>query len=438
MRYIYKFLALFTFIALTSTSFASKQAIQCRVDLDRPVLPAGVEQTAVIKVSLDAPDVPQQTERPAVNLTLVVDRSGSMSGSKMDKAKEAAVEGLRRLMQRDMFSLVIYDHEVETLVPAQSASYTEWIESKIHGIRSRGNTALFGAVSQGAAENRKNANGAYVNRIILLSDGLANVGPSSPSDLARLGAALMKEGISVTTIGIGTDFNEDLMVQLAEKSDGNHYFVESSADLPRIFASELGDVLSVVARKVIIEVECPKDVVPVRIIGRDGQIVDGKAQIQMNQLYGGQQKYALLEVKVPAHKANAARDLAVARVKYENALSGKDERAEANANVRFSEEKKDVEAAENIAVQTAVIQNRAAEVRDQALDMYNAGEPQKAASWMVTNMAIMKGLYSAPETKEVAELQDMEEEADAYENSDVTPEMKKRVRSSSYETRVQQ
>ena len=62
----------------------------------------------------------------------------------------------------------------------------------------------------------------------------------------------------MTTIGIGTDFNEDLMTQLADRSDGNHYFVESSRDLPRIFAAELGDVLSVAARKVVIEIDCPK------------------------------------------------------------------------------------------------------------------------------------------------------------------------------------
>src|SRR5205085_8842601 len=123
------------------------------------------------------------------------------------------------------------------------------LEEAICSIEAGGNTALHGGVSRGAAEIRRHLDdGHYVNRIILLSDGLANVGPSTPEELGRLGTSLMKEGISVTTIGLGLGFNEDLMTRLAQRSDGNTYFVESSADLPRIFAAELGDVLNVVAR----------------------------------------------------------------------------------------------------------------------------------------------------------------------------------------------
>ena len=72
-----------------------------------------------------------------------------------------------------------------------------------------------------------------LRRLILLSDGLANVGPNSPADSARLGTELLKEGISVTTVGVGADFNEDLMTQMAEASDSNHCFVESSVDFCR-------------------------------------------------------------------------------------------------------------------------------------------------------------------------------------------------------------
>src|SRR5690606_7337943 len=112
----------------------------------------------------------------------------------------------------------------------------------------------------------------FVNRVILLSDGLANVGPSSPEELGRLGTALVRDGISVTTIGLGLGFNEDLMTRLARCSDGNTYFVEHSGDLPGIFASELGDVLNVVARQVTIEIEFPSGVRPLNFVGRDGMI----------------------------------------------------------------------------------------------------------------------------------------------------------------------
>ncbi|MCF7854271.1 MAG: VWA domain-containing protein, partial [Candidatus Pacebacteria bacterium] len=142
-------------LGLLTQAVLAKDVV-CRVELDRDILPANQKETAVIKVTLDAPRPPAESERPPVNLSLVLDRSGSMSGSKLEKAKEAALEALRRLSAQDMFSVVIYDHNVETIVPAQNARYTEGIERRIRDIQSGGNTALFGGVSQGAAEVRKN------------------------------------------------------------------------------------------------------------------------------------------------------------------------------------------------------------------------------------------------------------------------------------------
>ena len=286
------------FLDAVPASGISDPQVICRVEIDRKVLPVNGSQRGIVKVTLDAPPPPESKVRPAVNLAIVLDRSGSMTGDKLSKAKEAAIEALRRLSPEDIFSLVVYDHNVRTIVPAQSAGNVEWIEGRIRNIRSGGNTALFGGVSQGAAEVRKYIGSPYVHRVILLSDGLANVGPSTPDDLGRLGTALIKENISVTTVGVGTDYNEDLMTRLAQNSDGNSYFVESSYDLPRIFASELGDVLSVVAKKVQLRIDCPEGVRPIGIIGRQGRIRGRSVELYMNQLYGSQEKYALVEVEI--------------------------------------------------------------------------------------------------------------------------------------------
>jgi Ca-activated chloride channel family protein len=358
---------------------AMAKEVACRIELDRAVLPAGAEETAVIKVSLDAPEVPRTGARPPVNLALVLDRSGSMSGDKIERAKEAAVAALRRLGPEDLFSLVIYDHEVETLVPAQSARNTEWIEGRIRSITARGNTALFAGVSQGAAEVRRHLEDRrYVHRIILLSDGLANVGPSSPEDLARLGSGLIKENISVTTVGVGTDYNEDLMTRLSQRSDGNAYFVRTSDDLPRIFAAELGDVLSVVARKVILEITFPEGVRPVRIIGRDGRVGKDRVELQLNQLYGGQQKYVLVEVRVPAAEAGMERELAQAQCRYENALTSAVETALARISARFSDRRDEVVANANKEVQADVGLNLIAVSKNEAVDLADVGKKRDA------------------------------------------------------------
>ncbi len=226
-------LVLLLAVGISQAAAASSKVI-CTVETDRAVLPAGESQDVVLKVTLDAPPVPAGIRRPRVNLALVLDQSGSMSGTKMEQAKAAAVEALTRLGRRDVFSVVVYDTNVHTIVPAQSAGYVDRIVRTIENIQAGGNTALFGGVSQGAAEIRKHLENDFIHRIVLLSDGLANVGPRMPEDLGRLGASLLKENISVTTVGVGTDYNEDLMARLAQNSDGNTYFVESGVDLPRI------------------------------------------------------------------------------------------------------------------------------------------------------------------------------------------------------------
>jgi len=369
-------------VASAGRAVASRvDKVTCKVELDRGVLPAGASQRAVVKVSLDAPLLREKAERPPVNLAIVLDRSGSMgSGNKLEKAKEAAIAALHRLTERDLFSLVIFDHEVETIIPPQSAGNTEWIEPRIRGIHSRGNTALFGGVSQGAAEVRKHIEGRYVSRILLLSDGQANVGPSQPEDLGRLGAALMKERIAVSTIGVGSDYNEDLMTKLAQSSDGNTYFVESSRDLPRIFAQELGDVLSIFARDVRLEIEFTDGVRPVRIIGRDGRLDNRKVEIRLNQLYGGQAKYALVEVEVPAGTAHDVRKLASARCSYENLFNRQSERAEAEASVRYSDRENDVIKSVNVSVQKEIAVNDLAVANEEAIKQADRGERVQAAA----------------------------------------------------------
>jgi Ca-activated chloride channel family protein len=346
-------------VALSAKTTSANDAVRLRLDLDRPVLPAGSNEKAVLKICLDGVRLPRPEARPPVNLSLVIDRSGSMSGDKIEKAREAALEALSRLSPDDILSVVAYDSSVETLVPAQRVGDGRRISAAIRSIHANGGTALFGGVSQGASEIRKHLEDRrYVHRVILLSDGQANVGPSSPDDLGRLGAALMKEGVSVTTVGLGLGFNEDLMTRLAQRSDGNTYFVESSEDLPRIFAGELGDVLNVVARRVVVELEFPRGVRPIGFVGREGAINGQKAEVTLNQIYGGQEKFALIEVEVPANEPGAKLELVNARLSYDDALTSKPATSRAQSSVTFSKEQAVVVSSANLHVQNDYAVNR--------------------------------------------------------------------------------
>jgi len=426
-------------MALPGAAGAVNEKVQTRVEMDRGTLPADRVQTVVVKVTLDAPAPDQSAQRPAVNLCVVLDRSGSMAGDKLAKAKEAAIEALRRLDREDIFSVVVYDHNVQTVVQAQKAHHVERIEAMIRSIRSGGNTALFGGVSQGAAQIRKNLGGDYVHRIILLSDGIANTGPSSPEDLGRLGAALLKENISVTTVGVGMDYNEDLMTRLSERSDGNTYFVESSQDLPRIFAAELGDVLNVVARKVKVVIECPGEVKPLRIIGRDGRIRGRRVELGLNQLYGNQEKYVLVELELPPGKEGRTMEVARVNVTYEDPVTRKFETTSAHGMAAFSRDRQQVEKSANVSVQKDVQLNYSAIAQEQAIDFADQGQTDAAYKELKKSAVELKAFGVRHGDEEMLEkAEEMETRAVEIRKQGMTPKSRKIMRTDSYQMKHQQ
>lgn len=425
--------------ALAVSAKVPPEIVVCRVEIDRGVLPAGESQKAVIKITLDATPLVGQRRRPPVNLAVVIDKSGSMRGDKIEKAKQAAVEAVRRLDPGDVFSLVVYDTNVRTVIPAQGVENAGYIEKQIRAISSGGNTALFGGVSQGAAEIRKNLTDKYVHRIILLSDGLANVGPSSSEDLGRLGSALIKEGISVTTVGVGTDYNEDLMANLSQRSDGNTYFVENSRDLPRIFGSELGDVLNIVAKKVKLTIECPTGVEPVSVIGREGKIRDRTVELYLNQLYGGQEKYALVQVQIPTSSPGESREVAVARVTYEDPITQKKRTSEATATAQFSKDTRTVVASANPAVQKAYELNMNAMAQEEAIRLADKGKAKEAVQQLNVSAKNLRQRGEELKDRDLLEkAEQMEKQAEQIEQEGMSKASRKTLRADSYQMKNQQ
>ena len=307
------------------------------------VLKAGEKQTTWIRIGVTGFELKNKSKRAPVNVSLVLDKSGSMSGQKIAQAREAAIDAIRRLGPEDIVSVVTYDSTVHVLVPATKLTDKERVTQLISQIQADGNTALFAGVSKGAAEVRKFRSDERVNRIILLSDGLANVGPSAPGELGDLGESLRKEKISVSTLGLGLGYNEDLMVKLAARSGGNHQFVEEATELAEIFNREFDDVTSVVAQDVKVRVDVPEGIRPVRVLGNDAEIDGQKVLINLSQVYSQQQKHIVLEVEVPAKEDGQRCAIANVVVSYKNMQSHADDRLTGTATVAFSDSAKKVE-----------------------------------------------------------------------------------------------
>jgi Ca-activated chloride channel homolog len=368
------------------------RAAQVRLNLatSSSVVPAGQAQRIFLKVGLDGLAIQDSTARPPVNMAIVLDKSGSMSGEKIRKAKEAAKMAVNRLRADDIVSVVAYDHAVEVLVPATKASEKEEIHRRIDRLRADGNTALFAGVSKGAREVRKFIDTRRISRVILLSDGLANVGPSSPAELGELGAALIKEGVSVTTVGLGGGYNEDLMARLAEASDGNHAFARTADDLSRIFNFELGDLLSVVAKDVRIRVSCRPGVRPVRVLGRQAQIYGQEVVARINQLYASQEKFLLIEVEIPASGDGTARDVAAVSVEYDNTLTEARESLRHRAGIRYSSSRALVESSRNDQVVISSIELLSNENNRLAVELRDKGKAGEAEKVLEKNVIFLE------------------------------------------------
>ena len=371
--------------AFAATVFGGASAgVSCRVEPDYSVRLADKAGEAYVKVTLAADKV-AAINRPSVNLAIVLDRSGSMSGDKIVKAREAACEAIRRLDAKDIVSVVAYDNSSEVIVPAQHVAEKEALIARINAIEPRGCTALFDGVSAGATEIRKFKGKCEISRILLLSDGQANVGPSSAEELGRYGALLMKEGIAVSTIGLGVDYNEDLMTRLSQKSDGNSYFVEKSDDLPRVFASELGDVLSVAATKVALKVSFGVGFTPVELIGRDGRILAGTVSIDLNQLYGGQEKYVIVKCDAAPGSVGSAREIAKAEVAYVDPKDERQKTVTGVGTVTYSADAAAVAASVNKSVVRERALNENAVRTEEALKLADRGDFKAAEELMRRN-----------------------------------------------------
>ena len=314
------------------------QPIGLEARLANPVMKGGEAGKNYLKVALQGCKPEPSQSRMPVNVAFVIDRSGSMQGMPIAQAREAAVMAVNRLLPTDIASVVIFDNRIDVLAPAQPVADPAHFADLIRQVGARGSTAIHGGVLAGAAEVAKNRDARRLNRVVLLSDGQANVGPSRPEEFAALGRLLLSQGISVSTIGLGLGYNEDLMLQLARASDGNHAFAREPTDLVQIFNKEFDDVLGSCAQTVSIDIELKAGIKPVRALSRDGTIEGQRASFTLNQVYAATEHYVLLEVELDKSQAGATeQELGLVKVAYTAPDTGARQALEATVRGRFSD-----------------------------------------------------------------------------------------------------
>jgi Ca-activated chloride channel family protein len=222
----------------------------------KAAIPSGIASSLDILVKITPPAPEVHFVRPRINLGLVLDRSGSMAGGKkMAHARQAAIFAVSALLPDDRVSVTIFDNHVETIFANELASDKPSIVKSIEGIQTRGATALHAGWKEGADQVEHNHVSSGLNRVILLSDGQANEGVTDPNVISAECKSRTDKGVSTTTMGLGEDYNEDLMEKMAESGDGNYYFIETPDQLTDIFHTELKGLMANVGSKVSLGIE---------------------------------------------------------------------------------------------------------------------------------------------------------------------------------------
>ena len=283
---------------------------------DRQLIRAGASSARFVLVDFVAPEAPRRANRLPVNVALILDRSGSMSGArKFELAREAVEQALRMLRPEDRFSLVVYDDTVDILARSRRATpdaKRRALES-LATVEPRGSTDLCAGWMRGCEQVAEYLVEEGVSRALLLTDGLANSGTTDRDTLAQHAAQLRARGIATSTFGVGEDFDERLLRDMAHEGGGNFYFIESPAQIPDLLTSELGEALEVVGRGAALEITLPRGA-RAEPLNRFRHSRAGDAntlRIELGDLVSGQEVRAVVRVQ---HSPGEIGERAVMRV----------------------------------------------------------------------------------------------------------------------------
>jgi Ca-activated chloride channel family protein len=357
---------------------------------------------------LTAGSAPDDRKRRPLNLSLVIDHSGSMAGDKLDYTRQAAQFLVQNLSMRDILSIVIYNNRVETLVAPAAVQHKDAINQRIDEIKASGTTNLSGGWLEAANHVAENQSDDYLNRVILMTDGLANRGIIEPDRLVSLGKQKHESGISTTTMGLGDDFNEDLLIAIANASGGAFYFIESPEVAPAIFQEELRGLLSVVGQNLVISLELNEHVTDVKQLNAYPSTIDNRrASFRLGDVFGDEIKTLALELSLPAFEQTGETQIATLRFDYDELTeNGAEHRVlEMPVVINIAPEGEQPLPA-NVDVSQSVLLLKSAQARQEAVEQADRGNYEGASQSLRTAAeAIAKsGLQDAVLTEEQAAL----------------------------------
>jgi Ca-activated chloride channel homolog len=351
-----------------------------------------------VTVDITGVEVPGSKRMP-VNLAVVIDRSGSMSGYKLQQAKQAARHLVGLLGPEDRLAIVHYGSDVKSQpsLPATPANRERMLQY-IEGIWDDGGTNI-GAGLHAGRSHVVTVRGDYsVNRIILLSDGQATEGITDDASLTEIVKSIRSEGVTVSAIGVGTDFNEDLMQGFAEYGAGAYGFLEDAGQLASLFQKDLQQASTSVARGVELTFQLPEGVMLGEVLGYRSHQEGRTVRVPLPDFSSGQVERVVARVTVVGTRAGSAVDVTGLKLAYTDLLKSAGVESAASLSAMVTERREEVLARQDKDATVYATRALSAKNLKMAAQALRDGRKEEAKGYVMQNQVLFEeaGAVASP------------------------------------------
>lgn len=301
------------------TSLALVRPLQGRISLTQGCLPTGGVQELHLVAEVAGREGASVPRRPPLNLVLVLDRSGSMRAeSKWKRALEAAGEVVAALRPEDVLGLVTYSTDAQVVLPSGPVGDGSGARQVLGGLRVGGSTNISQALELALVEAARFRSRERLTRIVLLSDGKANHGLVEASELADLASGIRARGVSLTSLGMGLSYDEEVLQEMARLGGGNYAFLEHAGDASRAFRGEVQGLARLAVRGATLDVTPSPGVELTPAEGYpSSRLPDGTLRVRIGEISRSEVRKAVVQVRVPGGEEGQRRELVRVRLSYQ-------------------------------------------------------------------------------------------------------------------------
>jgi Ca-activated chloride channel family protein len=358
---------------------------------------------ALLEVGLKVKSKMNRKNPTPLNICFVVDKSGSMMGEeRIEELKLAMIEFVKQLAPTDIVSVVVFNSESKVAVPAAPIGNKKKVIDVIYAIEARGGTVIYNGLELGFAEVSKNSSKGYIDRVILLTDGFGSRPPEEVISMAKMN---INKGIELSTVGVGTGYNQELLSLLASAGGGLLHLAGTGSSIRAAFSAELQTILFPMAEKAVLEVRYNDQIVYRQLYGYSQEkVTAGKMTCEIPHLFPGLSQMALIKFDLINPTKEIIKENVVVTLSYIDSETKKEVRMEKKIHPEWTSATGELDMTidkEHNKVLAVAIANQSLKVMAQS---YEAGDKDKAEASVRQSLDQINRLFPNAKSDELLAL----------------------------------